>query len=170
LNIKYWQDYRNELSIWQNHFIKMVIMDNLDERLVTLLRHNGRRSISDLAVETETSRATVRSRIERMENDGSIIGYTVILRADAVEAAIRGIMMIEIEGHVTDRVIRTLGGFPEISEIHTTNGRWDLIVELNAATLSDFDAVLRRIRLVPGITGSETSLLLSTPRSTRARL
>ncbi len=148
----------------------MVIMDNLDERLVTLLRHNGRRSISDLAVETETSRATVRSRIERMENDGSIIGYTVILRADAVEAAIRGIMMIEIEGHVTDRVIRTLGGFPEISEIHTTNGRWDLIVELNAATLSDFDAVLRRIRLVPGITGSETSLLLSTPRSTRARL
>lgn len=148
----------------------MAIMDNLDERLVTLLRHNGRRSISDLAVETETSRATVRSRIEKMENDGSIIGYTVILRADAVEAAIRGIMMIEIEGHVTDRVIRTLGGFPEISEIHTTNGRWDLIVELNAATLSDFDAVLRRIRLVPGITGSETSLLLSTPRSTRARL
>lgn len=148
----------------------MASMDNLDERLITLLRHNGRRSISDLAVETETSRATVRSRIEKMENDGSIIGYTVILRADAVEAAIRGIMMIEIEGHVTDRVIRTLGGFPEISEIHTTNGRWDLIVELNAATLSDFDAVLRRIRLVPGITGSETSLLLSTPRSTRARL
>ncbi len=148
----------------------MVGMDKLDERLITLLRHNGRRSISDLAVETETSRATVRSRIERMENDGTIIGYTVILRADAVEAAIRGIMMIEIEGHVTDRVIRTLGGFPEISEIHTTNGRWDLIVELNAATLSDFDAVLRRIRLVPGITGSETSLLLSTPRSTRARL
>ncbi|CDI10925.1 DNA-binding Lrp family transcriptional regulator [Agrobacterium pusense] len=148
----------------------MAGMDKLDERLITLLRHNGRRSISDLAVETETSRATVRSRVERMENDGTIIGYTVILRADAVEAAIRGIMMIEIEGHVTDRVIRTLGGFPEISEIHTTNGRWDLIVELNAATLSDFDAVLRRIRLVPGITGSETSLLLSTPRSTRARL
>lgn len=148
----------------------MAGMDKLDERLITLLRHNGRRSISDLAVETETSRATVRSRIERMENDGTIIGYTVILRADAVEAAVRGIMMIEIEGHVTDRVIRTLGGFPEISEIHTTNGRWDLIVELNAATLSDFDAVLRRIRLVPGITGSETSLLLSTPRSTRARL
>jgi DNA-binding Lrp family transcriptional regulator len=145
-------------------------MDNLDEKLVTLLRHNGRRSISDLAMETGASRATVRARIERMEENGTITGYTVILRADTVEAAIRGIMMIEIEGHVTDRVIRTLGGFPEISEIHSTNGRWDLIVELSAATLSDFDAVLRRIRLVPGITGSETSLLLSTPRSTRAKL
>ncbi|MFK0383887.1 MULTISPECIES: Lrp/AsnC family transcriptional regulator [Rhizobium/Agrobacterium group] len=145
-------------------------MDTLDEKLVTLLRHNGRRSISDLAIEAGASRATVRSRIEKMEAEGTIIGYTVILRADAVEAAVRGIMMVEIEGHVTDRVIRTLGGFPEISEIHTTNGRWDLIVELHAATLSDLDAVLRRIRLVPGITGSETSLLLSTPRSTRARL
>lgn len=145
-------------------------MDQLDEKLITLLRHNGRRSISDLAIETGASRATIRTRMEKMEQNGTIIGYTVILRADAVENAIRGIMMIEIEGHVTDRVIRTLGGFPEISEIHTTNGRWDLIVELNAATLSDFDAVLRRIRLVPGITGSETSLLLSTPRSTRARL
>lgn len=145
-------------------------MDKLDEKLIVLLRHNGRRSISDLAIETNASRATVRSRIERMEQSGTIIGYTVILQADAVEAAIRGIMMIEIEGHVTDRVIRTLGGFSEISEIHSTNGRWDLIVELSAATLSDFDAVLRRIRLVPGITGSETSLLLSTARSTKARL
>ncbi|TIV90018.1 MAG: Lrp/AsnC family transcriptional regulator, partial [Mesorhizobium sp.] len=53
---------------------------------------------------------------------------------------------------------------------HTTNGRWDLVVELGTASLTDFDAVLRRIRLIPGITGSETSLLLATPRTTRARL
>jgi DNA-binding Lrp family transcriptional regulator len=145
-------------------------MDQLDTKLITLLRHNGRRSISDLALETETSRATVRARIERLEANGTIVGYTVVLRADAAAATVRGIMMIEIEGHVTDRVIRALGGFPEISEIHSTNGRWDLIVELSAPTLSDFDSILRRIRLVPGITGSETSLLLSTSRSTQARL
>ncbi|MCA0339422.1 MAG: Lrp/AsnC ligand binding domain-containing protein, partial [Proteobacteria bacterium] len=65
---------------------------------------------------------------------------------------------------------RTLGGFAEISQIHTTNGRWDLLVELSASSLAEFDAVLRKIRLVPGITGSETSILLSTPRSTRAKL
>ncbi len=145
-------------------------MDDLDRKIVTLLRGNGRRSVSDLALETGASRATVRARIERMEKDGTIIGYTVMLRADALEDVVRGVMTIEIEGHVTDRVIRTLGGFPEISQIHTTNGRWDLLVELGAASLADFDAVLRKIRLVPGITGSETSLLLSTPRSTRAKL
>lgn len=145
-------------------------MDSIDEKLITLLRHNGRRSISDLALETDLSRATVRARLERLEKTGDILGYTVILRADAVELPVRGIMMIEIEGHVTDRIVRSLGGFAEISAIHTTNGRWDLIVELGAATLTDFDTILRRIRLLPGITASETNLLLATPRSTRARL
>ena len=145
-------------------------MDEIDQKLITLLRHDGRRSVSDMAVDLGVSRATVRNRMERLERTGTIIGYTVILRADAVDLPVRGIMMIEIEGHVTERVIKALGGFAEISSIHTTNGRWDLIVELATSTLADFDNVLRRIRLLPGITGSETSLLLATPRSTRAKL
>ncbi|MBZ9895623.1 MULTISPECIES: Lrp/AsnC family transcriptional regulator [unclassified Mesorhizobium] len=145
-------------------------MDQLDEQLITLLRHDARRSISDLAMDVSVSRATVRFRIERLEKAGAIIGYTVILRADAVDQRVRGIMMVEIEGHAADRVIRALGGFSEVSTIHTTNGRWDLVIELGTQTLTEFDAVLRRIRLIPGITGSETSLLLATPRSTKARL
>ncbi|MVA98211.1 AsnC family transcriptional regulator [Nitratireductor sp. CAU 1489] len=145
-------------------------MDTLDQNLITLLRHDARRSISDLAIELGASRATVRAHMERLERSGEILGYTVILRADAVDQRIRGIMMIEIEGHAADRVIRTLGGFAEVATVHTTNGRWDLVVELGTASLTEFDAVLRRIRLIPGITGSETSLLLATPRSTKARL
>lgn len=145
-------------------------MDQLDQQLVTLLRHDGRRSVSDLAIELGVSRATVRARMERLERSGDILGYTVILRADAVELPVRAVMMIEIEGHVLEKVIRQLGGFPEVQAIHTTNGRWDLVVELGTATLTDFDSVLRRIRLLPGITGSDSSLLLTTPRTTRARL
>jgi len=145
-------------------------MHSLDEKLIRLLRHNARRSISDLAIELGTSRATVRARIDKLERAGSIIGYTVVLPVDVVGSAVRGIMMVEIEGRAADRVIAALQAFTEISAIHTTNGRWDLIVELGADTLADFDSVLRKIRLVPGITASETSLLLATPRSTRAKL
>ncbi|WP_127520327.1 Lrp/AsnC family transcriptional regulator [Mesorhizobium sp. Z1-4] len=145
-------------------------MDDLDRSLVTLLRHNARRSISDFAQELGVSRATVRSHIQRLENSGEILGYTVILRADAVDQRVRGIMMIEVEGHSADKVIRALGGLAEVGTVHTTNGRWDLIAEVGTHTLTDFDAVLRRIRLIPGITGSETSLFLATPRSTTARL
>src|SRR5918993_2580906 len=124
-------------------------MDDLDQRLITLLRHNGRRSVSDLALTLGASRATVRARMERLERSGDIVGYTVILRADAVALPVRGIMLIEVEGRAGDRVVDALGGFPEVSAIHTTNGKWDLIVELGASNLSDFDAILRRGGVFP---------------------
>lgn len=145
-------------------------MDDVDQRLISLLRHDGRRSISDLALELGLSRATVRARLERLETDGTIIGYTVVLRADAVSLPVRGLTMIEVEGRMLDRVIDALVGFPEIGAIHTTNGRWDIVVEFSVQSLTDLDAVLRRVRLVPGITASETTLLLATPRSSGARL
>jgi DNA-binding Lrp family transcriptional regulator len=145
-------------------------MDSLDGRLLTLLRHNGRRSVSDLATELEVSRATVRARIERMERRGDIVGYTVILRADAVSQPVRGVTLIEVEGRAADRVVSALGGIPEVTAVHTTNGKWDLVAELDAQNLTDLDAVLRRIRLIAGVTASETNLLLATPRSARARL
>ncbi len=145
-------------------------MSDIDQRLITLLRHNGRRSISDIAVELDVTRATVRAHMERLEQSGEIIGYTVILRSEAVGLPVRGITLIEIEGRATERILSALSGFSEISSIHTTNGKWDLIVELGAPTLSMLDDVLRRIRLMPGVASSETNLLLSTPRSTRARL
>jgi DNA-binding Lrp family transcriptional regulator len=145
-------------------------MDDLDQRLLVLLRHNGRRSISDLALELRVSRATVRARIERMERQGDIVGYTVILRADAVSLPVRGVTLIEVEGRAADRVVDALGGVAEVTAVHTTNGKWDLVVELGAQSLTDLDAVLRRIRLISGVTASETNLLLATPRSTRARL
>ncbi len=73
-------------------------MDELDQKLITLLRHNARRSISDLAIELGAARATVRSRMERLEEIGEIVGYTVILRSDTSALPVRGIMMIEVEG------------------------------------------------------------------------
>jgi DNA-binding Lrp family transcriptional regulator len=145
-------------------------MDAVDQRLISILRHDGRRGISDLAHELEMSRGAVRARIARLEAGGDIIGYTVVLRADAVSPPVRGLTMIEVEGRMLDRVIDSLGGFPEIGAVHTTNGRWDLVVELSAQSLADLDDVLRRLRQVQGVTASETTLLLATPRSARARL
>ena len=145
-------------------------MDETDQRLISILRHDARKSISDLALEIGVSRGTVRARLERLEREGTIIGYTVVLRADAVALPVRGLTMIEVEGRMLDRVTDALVGFPEIEALHTTNGRWDIVVELSAQSLADLDAVLRRLRLVPGIIVSETILLLATLCSTRVCL
>ena len=145
-------------------------MDAVDQRLISILRRDGRRSISDLGHDLGVSRGTVRARLAKLEAGGAIAGYTVVLRADAASPSIRGLTMIEVEGRMLDRVVDGLAGFPEVSAIHTTNGRWDLVVELSAQSLADLDSVLRRLRQVQGVTASETTLLLATPRGARGRL
>lgn len=147
-----------------------VEMDDLDRNLITLLRHDCRRPVSDLAALLKVSRATVRARLDRLERDGEIIGYTVVLRADSQPAAVRAITLIAVEGRRAGDVIDALKGFAEITSVHTTVGAWDIVAELSAGSLPELDDLLRRVRLVPGVTTSETHLLLSTPRSARARL
>ena len=167
LNASFCQIRSSLLSKWYVTSFNVDTMDTIDQRLITCLRHNARRSISDLSLELGLSRATVRARINRLERDRDILGYSVVVKGDADASPVRGIMLIEIEGRSTDQVIKALSGFAEIVAIHTTNGRWDLVVESGASDLMALDVALRRIRLLPAIKASETNLLLSTSRSVR---
>ncbi len=76
--------------------------------------------------------------------------------------AVRAVMLIEITGQKTVSAIKMLRGIPEIRALHTTNGAWDLIAEIQTENLAEFDRVLRHIRAMDGVSKSETSLLLTT--------
>ena len=140
-------------------------MDETDDALISALRHDARASLSDLAARLGVSRTTVRARLERLKSRGEIVGFSVITRADVARDPVRGLMMIGIEGRGAERIKRQLAGMSELRAIHSTNGRWDLIVEIGTATLGQFDLVLDRIRRVDGVISSETSLLLSTRKA-----
>lgn len=139
--------------------------DDIDQALISALRHDARASLSDLAVMLGVSRTTIRARIERLKASGDVLGFSIVLKDDAQQDPVRGMMMIGIEGRGADRIIRALNGFQQVRAIHTTNGRWDLIVEIGTTTLEDFDTVLSKIRRLDGIATSETNLLLSTRKS-----
>jgi DNA-binding Lrp family transcriptional regulator len=145
--------------------VKKFEMDKKDHGLISALRENARVSLSDLAHRLGVSRTTVRSRIERLQQRGDILGFTVVLKDDAIHDPVRGIMMIGIEGRGTDRIVRQLTGLPELRAVHSTNGRWDVIAEIGANSLEDFDSTLAKIRRMDGVTSSETSLLLSTRKA-----
>jgi len=137
-------------------------MDDKDRQLIALLRKNARLPVAALAQAVGVSRGTVQNRINRLIERGTIQGFTIRVRAEAEPPRIRAITTISVDGERTERIIKLLRGYPEIAEVHTTNGRWDLVLELNTESLEDFDQALRRIRQIKGIAGSETSLLLST--------
>ncbi|SCY07655.1 DNA-binding transcriptional regulator, Lrp family [Paracoccus tibetensis] len=134
-------------------------------RLIAELRRDGRASVQMLAQRLGVSRATVRLRLARLQAQGEILGFTAITRGDVADAPVRGLMLIGIEGRGGDRIMARLAGMPEVTAVHSTNGRWDLVVDLAAQSLAELDEVLRRIRNLDGVVTSETNLLLSTRRA-----
>jgi DNA-binding Lrp family transcriptional regulator len=84
------------------------------------------------------------------------------LKPQAHAYRIRALTTIAVDGNRADAVIRTLRGDPAVQTLHTTNGRWDIVAELRADTLAEFDRVLGRLRMIDGIASTETSLLMST--------
>lgn len=136
-------------------------MDDVDQRLIALLRDDARASIAALAKSLRVSRGTVQNRLRKLQASGMIAGYTVRLKPQAEQHRIRALMTIAVEGNRTDAVLAALRGNPAVEALHSTNGRWDVVAELRADSLEAFDRVLARIRLVEGIVSTETSLLLS---------
>jgi DNA-binding Lrp family transcriptional regulator len=138
-------------------------MDDLDHRLLALLRSDARESVASLAKKLGVARGTVQNRMARLEGDGTIVGYSVRLKPDIQEQhQIRAVMTIAVEGNQVDGVVKALRGEPAVASVHSTNGRWDLVAELRTDTLASFDRVLAKISRMPGVSSSETSLLLTT--------
>ncbi len=140
-------------------------MDEIDHKLISLLRVNARDSVATLAHRLGVSRGTVTNRIAKLEAQGVIVGYTVRLRPDVKQDQINAWMSIAVEGNQTRRVIAELLCEPSIAVLHDTNGRWDLLAQLRAETLAEMSQALERIRLIKGISNTETSIHLVTYRA-----
>lgn len=140
------------------------MMDELDRKLIALLRADSRTPASALAARLKVSRGTVQNRIDRLLARGVIQGFTIKTRPEDEASRVRAIMCIAIEGERSGAVIRALRGFPEVAKVHTTNGRWDLVAELDVENLSEFSRTLDEIRMLEGIASTETSILLATQK------
>jgi DNA-binding Lrp family transcriptional regulator len=136
-------------------------VDELDRDLLALLRADSRTPAAALAARLKVSRGTVQNRIARLQRRGVIQGFTVRTQPELEGLRVRAIMTIAIEGERSGAVVRKLKGFPAVARIWSTNGRWDLVAEIEVGGLSEFSRVLDEIRTLEGISTTETSLLLA---------
>ena len=139
-------------------------MDDTDRQLISMLRKDARTNVAALATKLGVSRGTVSNRLRKLEDEQVIVGYTVRLRPDAEPNQIRAWMWVLVDGNQTRAVIASLLGEPAVASLHDTNGRWDLLAELRAETMTELSQVLERVRLTKGIANTETSILLATYR------
>jgi len=136
-------------------------LDDLDRQLIGLLRADSRLPAVTLARRLGVSRGTVQNRIDRLVAAGVIVNFTLRLRGDVETGRIRAITSIELRSSEAASVVAALRRMPDVAGIHSTNGRWDLLVSINCESLGHLDRLLADIRSIKAISHSETSILLA---------
>lgn len=136
-------------------------IDQTDHALLALLRENARMPVAGLARRLGLARTTVQARLDRLEATGTIAGYTVRV-TDALRAPLRATALVSIEPRSAPAVLARLESLPGVRTVHTTSGRVDLIVGLEAATTEQLDDTLDRIGEAKGVKSSESLIHLST--------
>ena len=143
------------------------MLSGKDRELIALLQLNAREPVASLARKLKLSRTTVQDRLRRLEETRVIEGYALRLSDDAAAASIRAYVTIEVEPRRTPDVIRALTRLPQIEALHSVSGKFDLIARAGAASAAELDSVLDKIGQVPGVTGTESAIILSTKLSRR---
>ena len=143
------------------------LLSDKDRELIALLQSNAREPVASLARKLNLSRTTVQDRLRRLEQAKVIEGYALKLSDESVASGIKVFVTIEVEPRRVQDVIRALVKLPQLDQLHTVSGKFDLIARLAAASSDELDKLLDRIGQVPGVTGTESAIILSTKLSRR---
>ena len=137
-------------------------MDELDQKIITLLGADARISIATLARRLKAARSTVQARLERLESNGTIAGYTIKLGAAGRQDRLRASVLLSIEPRTQAACLTRLKSIAEVERVFTTSGRFDLLLQVTAASTQILDQVLDEIGSMAGVRSSESLIHLST--------
>jgi len=137
-------------------------MDIIDERLLLALREDGRASTAKLARLVGRSRTSVQSRIERLQKQGVIVGFGVLLAPEHGLGAVRAHVMIKVGPKETRAVTAALRSIPQVRVLHSVSGDVDLIAVAATASVAEMDEVIDRVGALDGVERTNSSIILST--------
>jgi DNA-binding Lrp family transcriptional regulator len=138
-------------------------MDDTDRRIVALLRENARRSFQDIGQHVHLSAPAVKRRIDRLERDGVIRGYTAEVDAGAFGWHAEAFVDLYCEGGMPAEAIKqAVAGEPGVVSAHTVAGEASALLHVMARDTQDLELCLERIRATDGISRTVTEVVLST--------
>ena len=138
-------------------------MDDIDRQIVALLREDARRSYLDIGGHVHLSAPAVKRRVDRLERDGVILGYTAIIDPQAFGWHAEAFVDLYCEGSVTGEAIkRSVQREPGVVSAHTVAGEASALLHVQAEDTKALEQVLERIRAARGVTRTVTEVVLST--------
>jgi DNA-binding Lrp family transcriptional regulator len=137
-------------------------VDAIDEKLLSALRDNARASTARLARLVGRSRTSVQSRLDRLEREGVIVGYSVRVAPEHELGAVRAHVMIKVGPKEARVVTAALKAIPQVRVLHSVSGDVDLIAVAATASVAEMDEVIDRIGALDGVERTTSSIILST--------
>ena len=141
-------------------------LDHIDRQILRLLRRDGRMPYASIAKEVNLSGPAVYERVRKLEERGVITGYTVVLDPDALDRCNLAFVLVTLaDGNefVDDySIVARICEEPDVLEFHRIAGEDCYLVKARTATHKDLEGLLKRIRSVPGVARTRTTIVLST--------
>jgi DNA-binding Lrp family transcriptional regulator len=139
---------------------RMAALDDVDLRIVTALRADGRLSMRALAAELHISRASAYARVERLEASGVITGYSATIDPRRCGYGLSAYVFLKIAQQSWKTVRREVLSIPEVDHAALVSGEHDIMLLVrtrDAASLRD--VVLTRLQSMPEVTSTHTVLI-----------
>ena len=137
-------------------------IDELDIRLIRLLRVSPNLPVVEMARRLDAARGTVQARLDRLIRDGVITGFGPDIDAAAVGHSVLAFTTLEIAQGSGGQITEGLRAVPEVLEVHAVTGPGDLHLKVVARSNDHLHEVLECILALPGITRTQTQLALRT--------
>lgn len=138
------------------------ILDKTDHALLALLRENARASTAELARRLDLSRTTVQSRLERLERQRVVAGYTIVVPDELEAALVRAHVLITVAPRQSAAIEAALRKIAEVRVLHSVSGPFDLIAIVAAQSIGELDALIDRIGALEGVERTTSAIVLST--------
>ncbi len=129
-----------------------VEIDEVDASILRLLRQNARMSLAEMSRKTGIADATIQHRLKRMRERGIIERLTLIANPEATGYTVTAIMLVQTDTEKHDCAKVALATLPEVSEVYSVLGEYDLFIKVWARGLEQLnDTINDRIRAIDGI-------------------
>jgi DNA-binding Lrp family transcriptional regulator len=139
-----------------------VRLDAVDEKLITLLVDDARRSYADLGAQVGLTASAVKRRVDRLRAGGAIGGFTVRLEPGALGWTVEGYVELYCRNSTSPQAIRAaVARFPEVVDASTISGEADALLRIVAADMHHFEQVLEQIGAQPFVARTKSVLVLS---------
>jgi DNA-binding Lrp family transcriptional regulator len=138
-------------------------MDETDREIVALLRQNSRQSFQTIGRHVHLSAPAVKRRVDRLERDGVILGYTAIINPPVFGWHAEAFVDLYCDGKMpADAIKQAVIEEPRVVAAHTVAGEASALLHVMAEDTKDLEQVLERIRGTEGVTRTVTEVVLST--------